>query len=51
MHNLSKGCPTFGLDVPHLMKKNCLGPRIKYYNSIDICYLKNIVNNVEKRTL
>ena len=33
------------------MKKNCLGPRIKYYNSIDICYSKKIVYNVEIRTL
>ena len=31
--------------------KICLGPWIKYYNSIDICYSKNIVNNVEIRTL
>ena len=28
-------------------EKNSLGPRIKYYNSIDIFYSKKIVNNVE----
>ena len=39
------------LTGPHLKKKNSLGPRIKYYNSIDTCYSKKIVNSVEIRNL
>ena len=48
---ISMGVQPFGLHGPHLKNKNCLGPRIKYFNSIDICYSKKIVNNVEIRTL
>ena len=44
-------CPTVWLTQATFEEKNCLGRRIKYYNSIDICYSKNIVNNVEIRTL
>ena len=33
------------------LPKNCLGPRIKYYYSIDICYSQKIVNNIEIRTV
>ena len=45
-----RGVQPDGLHGPHVKKKNCPDPRIKYYNSIDICYSKKIVNNVETRT-
>ena len=48
---LEQGCPNFGLTRATFEEKNCFGPRIKYYNSFDICYSKKIVNNVEIRTL
>ena len=28
----------FDLHGPHLKKNKCFGLRLKYYNSIDICY-------------
>ena len=49
--HLNQGCPTFWLTWATFEEKNCRRPRIKYYNSIDICYSKKIVNNLETITL
>ena len=46
-NNVEQECPNLAY-TGHIRS---LGLRIKYYNSIDICYSKKMVNNVEIRTL